>query len=318
MTSTEHQAAPVETFAEVGRRLSNWGRWGAADERGTLNHVTPERVLAASRSIRSGKVFELSLPLGRVGPQVNGGVRNNPIHVMTILPGDIDSPDGLTVADDMITMPLQCATQWDGLAHVGYDDLTYNNVQASHTITAMNGASRNSIDKTLPGMVGRGVLLDIARLRGVEWIRVEDDPITVAELEQAELDQGVRLGPGDALLVRTGWRRKSIVEGWTAEWMAGNPGLDFSCADWICARELATVAADNYSIEIQPSRTPGARLPLHCVLIRDVGMMFGEMFDLEALAADCAVDGQWDFFFSGPPLRITNGVGSTASPIAVK
>ena len=237
---------------------------------------------------------------------------------MTMMPGEFTSPDGVVIADDMVTMILQCASQWDSLAHVGYDDKFYNDVTASQAITARGGASRNSIDQVLPGAVGRGVLLDIARLRGVDWIQPEDEAITVADLARAEAEQGVTVGTGDAVLVRTGWRRKSVVEGWTAEWMAAKPGLALECAEWFHEREVATVASDNWGIEIQPSRTEGALFPLHCVMLRDMGMMFGEMFDLEALAADCAADGQWDFFFSGPPLRVTGGVGSPANPIAVK
>jgi kynurenine formamidase len=312
----------MESFSDMGRRLSNWGRWGVDDERGTLNHVTPERVVAAAGSVRTGKVFELSIPLSKLGPQQPAGARSNPIHVMTMLPGDLPSarnPGGrLAVADDMLVLPLQCATQWDGLAHIGYDDLLYNNVRASTSVTAREGATHHGIDRALPGMVGRGVLLDIARLRGVEWIEAGDAPIEAAELERAERVQGVRVGPGDALLVRTGWRRKALVEGWTPEWLAANPGLSHLCADWVVAREIAALACDNHSVEVQPSLVPDTLVPLHCILIRDVGMMFGEMFDLEALADDCAADGQWDFFFSAPPLRVSNGVGSTASPIAVK
>ena len=306
-----------ETFAELGRRLSNWGRWGPDDRRGTLNHVTPDRVLAARDCIRSGRVFELSLPLGRVGPQQGAG-RYNPIHTMTFLPGELDSPDGLLVVDDQITMPLQCATQWDGLAHVGYDDRLYNDVPAAASVTARGGVRRNAIDETLPGMVGRGVLLDVARFRGVDWIGADDDPIGPEELDAAAAQQGVAVGPGDALLVRTGWRRKALVEGWSEQWIAVNPGLGLDCAEWLADREVAAVASDNWGIEVQPSRTEGARLPLHCVLIRDLGMMLGEMFDLEALGADCAADGQWDFFFSAPPLRVVGGAGSPVGPIAVK
>ena len=212
---------------------------------------------------------------------------------MTVMPGEFSSPEDVVITDDMLTLALQCASQWDSLAHVGYDDKFYNDVTASRAITALRGASRNGIDQALPGAVGRGVLLDIARLRGVEWIGADDEAIGVAELERAEAQQGVRVGTGDVLLFRTGWRRKSVVEGWSAEWMAANPGLALECAEWLCEREVATVASDNWGVEVQPSRTEGAFFPLHCVMLRDVGMMFGEMFDLEALADDCAQDGQW-------------------------
>jgi kynurenine formamidase len=311
------EIASVEDFKQLGKRLSNWGRWGADDQKGTLNLITAEVARRGAESIRSGKTFELSIPLAADGPQQGVG-RFNPVHAMTFMPGEFSTPDGVVVTDDMLTLPLQCATQWDSLAHVGYDDKFYNDVTASTSVTARRGASRNAIDAVLPGPVGRGVLLDIARLRGVEWIAAEDDAITIAELERAESEQGVRLRSGDALLFRTGWRRKAINEGFSPEWIKTNPGLALEYAEWLCEREVAVVAADNWGVEIQPSRTPGAFLPLHCVMLRDVGMMFGEMFDLEALAEDCAQDGQWDFFFSAPPLRVPGAVGSPVSPIAVK
>ncbi|SEO49684.1 cyclase family protein [Trujillonella endophytica] len=307
----------METFEELGRRLSNWGRWGPDDRRGTLNHLTPERVLAARESIRSGRVFELSLPLGKGGPQQGGG-RFNPIHTMTMLPGDWDLPDGSFIVDDQVTMPLQCATQWDGLGHVGYADRLYNDVPAAATVTARRGAIHNGIEAMAPGMVGRGVLLDVARLRGVDWIAADDDRIGPDELDRAARAQGVEVRPGDAVLVRTGWRRKAVVEGSTPEWITVSPGLDLACAEWLHGHDVATVASDNWAVEAMPSPVPGSMLPLHCVLIRDLGMMLGEMFDLEALAEDCAADGRWDVFLSAPPLRVTGGVGSPAAPVAIK
>lgn len=311
----------TDHFIDMGRRLSNWGRWGEDDERGTVNFVTPQTVAAAAATIRSGKVFELSLALGSTGPQVTGRAgRFNPIHTMTMVPGDVilvDNPDDIVIADDAVFLPLQAATQWDSLAHFGYQGLLYGNRPARGNVEALAGARVNGIDKILPGMVGRGVLLDIARLRGVEWIRAEDDPIEPEELDRAEAAAGVRLGTADILLVRTGWRRKAAVEGWSEEWLAACPGLSLRCAEWIHDRDLASVASDNWCVEIYPPRSPGD-MPFHCVALRDMGMLLGEMFDLEELAADCAEDGQWDFFFSGPPLRVVGGVGSTASPIAVK
>ena len=302
-------------FRSVGRQLSNWGRWGDADEKGTLNFLTAETVLAAKDSIRDGRVFELSIPISGDGPRTDRGRGNraNPIHLFNILPGDLTTPDGATVADDYIIMPLQSGTQWDGLAHVGYDGFFYNNVPVG-SVTALGGASRNAIDRTLPGMVGRGVLLDVARLAGEPWLPA-GHAITPADLDRAEFRQGVTVGRGDALLVRTGWRRRAVDEGW-AGWLGDEPGLSADCAQWLHEREVAVLACDNWGVEVQPA-TDGW-LPLHCVLIRDMGLPLGEMFDLEALAADCADDGRWDFFFSAPSLRVVGGAGSPVSPIAVK
>jgi kynurenine formamidase len=300
-------------FKQLGSHLSNWGRWGEADERGTLNFITPDTVRAAMGCVRSGSIFELSIPVRSDGPQRGAGNRANPLHLMSIVPGDLDTADGVSVADDYIIMPLQSGTQWDGLAHIGYDGMMYNGVPTS-AVTAYRGARRNGIDRALPGMIGRGVLLDIARLRGVRWLGATD-VIGPEELEGAERAQGVRLQRADALLVRTGWRRKALVDGFDG-WLLSNPGLGLACAEWIHDRELATVACDNWGVEVQPAAE--GWLPLHCVLVRDMGMMLGEMFDLEALSDDCAEDGQWDFLFSAAPLRISGGVGSPVSPIAIK
>jgi len=162
----------VESFKDVGKRLSNWGRWGDDDERGTLNLIQPEHVIAAAKCVRSGKVFELSIALGSSGPQMGGGWRINPVHLMTLVPTDMETPDKVRFSDDYLFLPLQSATQWDSLAHVSYDDHLYNGAPAG-TVTALGGAARDSIDHAMPGMVGRGVLLDIARLNGLDWLEVD-------------------------------------------------------------------------------------------------------------------------------------------------
>jgi kynurenine formamidase len=300
-------------FRTEGKRLSNWGRWGDDDEKGTLNFITQERLLAAASEVRSGKAFELSIPLGKGGPPWGGMInRVDPVHLMSYLPEIGKTSDAMFASDDFIIMPLQQATQWDSFAHVGYDDFFYNGVPV--VAVTWDGASRNSIDKTLPGMVGRGVLLDIARLHGVDWL---DGGYAIGpdELERAEAEQGVRLGSGDCLLLRTGWRKKALVEGWDG-WLQTEPGLTAECAGWLHDREVAAAASDNHALEVTP--VPGSDLPLHAMLIRDMGMPIGEIFDLEDLADDCALDGNWSFFFSAPSLRVTGAVGSPVSPIAVK
>jgi kynurenine formamidase len=165
-------------------------------------------------------------------------------------------------------------------------------------------------------LVGRGVLLDIARLHGRPWLD-GGTPITPGDLEAAERAQGVTVGEGDFLLVRTGWRANLLAEG-GGRWMQTEPGLDLDCAEWLYQRRVAAVGSDNWAIEVMPSPIPGAMVPLHCVLIRDMGMPLAEILDLEALALDCADDGRWSFLFVAPPLHVTNAVGSPVTPIAVK
>lgn len=304
----------VEDFRTVGRRLSNWGRWGAEDERGTVNFITPERLVAAGQLIRRGAVFDLGIPFDGNGPQPGGG-RVNPIHLMSQTGDTQVFPGGFRYADDYIFMPLQGASQWDALAHVYYDDQLYNGFPARDV--SVVGAARDSIDKMAKGIAGRGVLLDLTRLKGVEWMQA-GEVITPADLEAAEQAQGVTVGSGDILLFRTGWRRKFLREANAVEFMAGEPGLGQDCAQWLYDREVAAVCSDNWAIEVLPGEDPESILQVHMILIRDMGMTLGEILDFEELAADCEADGVWDFFFCAPPLKVTAGVGSPINPLAIK
>jgi kynurenine formamidase len=225
-------------------------------------------------------------------------------------------PAGVQVADDWISMPLQSGTQWDALSHIAYDGLMYNGYPAGE-VSARLGAGRLAVDAMTSRIAGRGVLLDIARLRGVDWLDA-GTAIGPAELEAAERAQGVTVGAGDFLLVRTGWWARFLAQG-PQEWMASEPGLHFECARWLHDRDVAAVGADNWAVEVLPaSDQQGLLLPLHCILIRDMGMPLAEILDLDALAADCADDRQWSFLFVAPPLHISNAVGSPTTPIAVK
>jgi kynurenine formamidase len=303
----------TDDFRTVGRQLSNWGRWGPDDELGTLNHVTPERIAAAAALARTGRVFDLGYTLGSQGPQAGVGGRINPVHLMSMT-GQGSLPDGGGFADDFIFMPLQCATQWDGLAHVFYDELCYNGVPAS-TITA-RGAQKLAIDKLARAVIGRGVLLDIARLHGVECLDI-DHAVGTSDLDAAVERQGVQVGAGDILLLRTGWTTR-FVPGSPAAFMGPEPGLTLDACRWLHERDMAAIACDNWAVELYPSGDPKASMPVHYVLIRDMGMTLGEMFDLEALAADCASDGVYDFLLCAPVLKVAHGVGTPLNPLAVK
>jgi kynurenine formamidase len=212
-------------------------------------------------------------------------------------------------------MPLQAASQWDGLAHVFYDDQLYNGFPASDV--SPHGAKHCSIDKQAKGIAGRGVLLDIARLRGVDWMGA-GEVITPDDLDAACARQGVTVGSGDILLVRTGWRRKFLVERNPLEWMSSEPGLGIDCCAWLHEREVAAVASDNWAIEVLPGELPDERMPVHMILIRDMGMTLGEILDFEELSADCEADGVSEFFFCSPPIKFTRAVGSPINPLAFK
>jgi kynurenine formamidase len=308
-------------FRELGTKFSNWDRWGAEDRIGTLNHIAADAVIRASKLIQKGKIFDLSIPLGASGPAIGGGGRVNPIHLMGITPGDTHilnhflTPKDMIIADDWITMPLQCATQWDGLAHVGYDGCFYNHVP-SQTVSTMGGSSVISIEHIITkGPVGRGVLLDITAVRGGKNLEIGYE-ITPADLEAAEKRQNIRVGAGDILLIRTGWIQQFTIEKSAHGFWAGEPGIGLACIEWLYKREVAAIASDNFGVEVVPKGTMS--LICHCVLIRDMGMTLGEIFNLDALAADCEADGIWEFFFTSPPLKIENAVGSPITPLAIK
>lgn len=166
-------------------------------------------------------------------------------------------------------------------------------------------------------MPGRGVLLDIAAFRNEEILEAAT-VITLADFEAAEARQGVRVGEGDILLFRTGLIRHFTVHGSVERYWKGEPGIDLSCVGGRHERGVAAIASDNWSIEAIPPNPEKHMLPVHCVLIRDLGMTLGEIFDLESLAEDCAEDGVWEFFFTAPVLKVVNGVGSPITPLAFK
>ena len=305
----------MEDFRALGKRLSNWGRWGAEDERGTLNLITPDKLVAAAGLVRRGAVFDLGIPFDDQGPQP-GGARINPVHLMSQTGDTQVFPGGFRYADDYIFMPLQGASQWDALAHVYYDDQLYNGYPASDVTVV--GAFHDTIDRIAKGVAGRGVLLDIARLRGVDWLEA-GEVITPDDLEAAIAAQGgVDVGSGDILLFRTGWRRMFLEQKSAQEFMAGEPGLGQDCCEWLHEREIAAVCSDNWAIEVLPGEVADVVLNVHMVLIRDMGLTLGEILDFEELAADCAADGVWEFFFCAPPLKVTRGVGSPINPLAIK
>ncbi|MCW2495304.1 cyclase family protein [Jatrophihabitans sp.] len=305
----------VSDFRSVGAAVSNWGRWGAGDQLGTVNLITPERRAAAARLVRRGEIFDLGMPLDANGPQ-RGGNRFNPIHRMTSIPSDGARPDGMLVSDDIVSFPLQCATQWDGLTHVGYDDRLYNDVPAS-AVTAARGAERNSFHLVAPHLIGRGVLVDVAAAKGVGRLAAGME-ITPDDLDDALAHQGVQTASGDILLVRTGWYQHFAAGDAGTFMSSSTPGLGLACCAWLYEHDIAAVAADNYIVEVLPSRQPPAMYPLHMVAIRDMGLTLGEMFNLEELAVDCQSDGVFTFLLVGTGLKVTGSTGTPLTPVVVK
>ncbi len=316
------------TMADIeaaATRLKNWGRWGADDEIGTLNHITPESIVAAARLVTKGKVMSLALPYDSAGPQ--GAKTNypplgrfNPIHLMLrtgtdAYSGKLDGR-GIRTTDDIVIMPLQCGTQWDGLAHVLYGDKMWNGYDC-RSVSSF-GAEKCGIEKTREKMIGRGVLLDIARLMGREVLE-DGFAITPELLEQAEIKFGVRVGKGDFLLVRTGHvEAKLNAKNWDGYAGGDAPGLSFETLDWLQARQVAAIATDTWGVEVRPNPSDEVVSPFHWISIPIMGLTLGEIFNLGELAKDCAGDGRYEFMFVSPVLPISGAVASPTNPLAIK
>lgn len=267
---------------DAAARVTNWGRWGDDDELGTLN--------------------------------LAGAPRINPLRMMSAINKEVSGP--VRYNDDYVVMPLQAASQWDTLAHVTYDGAMYNGRPA--TAVTCDGARHGSIDHIAhsANVVGRGVLLDVARARGVAMLE-PDAVIPPEELSAVAAAEGVEIRGGDIVVVRTGWRLAFVEHGATG-WAARSPGLSWRCAEWCHERDVAAVASDNVAVEVRVPEIAGVALPFHMLALRDMGMPLGEIWDLEALAIDCAADGVYDFFLTATALPFTSGAGTPVNPIAIK
>jgi kynurenine formamidase len=303
---------------KMGKELSNWGRWGPEDECGTLNLIDAAAIQRGVACGRAGRSFTLGLALGADGPQT-GTIpgRFNPQHYMTAIGTGWGEEPGFFYSDDVLSLPLQAATQWDSLAHVHYDGLLYNGFVASEVLSE-HGAIRNGIDKQAErAYVTRGVLLDIARAKGLDRL-APGTVITSADLAAAARRQDVSVLPGDVLLLRTGHLNVFLEDQDRLVYNFQSPGLGLEAMPWIRERDVAAVCADTTTVEVMPGEDPLVVSPVHLVAIRDMGMPLGEIFFLEELAADCERDGVWDFLFCAQPLKVTAGIGSPINPVAVK
>ena len=297
---------------------SAWGVFGRQDQLGSLNFATPERRAAAARLVRRGAVFNLDLPL-HLPAQPFFSVRARPRHVL------VQRENGVVQDDYLDGFYPQYSSQWDGLRHMRHPRHGFYNWTSDADASCEVG--RLGMEHfARHGIVGRGVLLDVERRlagRGEHLAPDARRAIPVELLDQVAAEQGVAIQPGDIVLLRTGvgaWLRREAELGElsdTPRAYAG-PGLEQGGASvaWLWDHQIAAIASDNLAVEAYPFGRDGKIL--HHWAIALLGMVFGELFDLEDLAADCADDGVYECFFVAKPLHLRGGVGSPANALAIK
>jgi kynurenine formamidase len=315
-----------QDLREAADKFKNWGRWGPHDEIGTLNYTQADDIVAAARLVRKGKVISLALNFDNNGPQGAKSKypslgRINPVHTMLRTGTDAYSGvldhRGIRAADDMVVMPLQCGTQWDGLGHIFYENYMWNGYDCRE-VTSF-GAQKCGIEKTKARMVGRGVFLDVPKALGLE-VLPDGHAITSEELDRTAKKENVEVRRGDYVIVRTGQMEAKLAAGSWDGYPGGDaPGFSFETLDWIHRSQIAAIAADTWGCEVRPNETePGINQPWHWITIPIMGLTMGEIFYLAELAKDCAADGVYEFLFVAPAIPITGAVGSPTNPLAIK
>ncbi len=298
-------------FRQLFEGVRNWGSWAGAEERGALNHLTPERTAAAARLVRDGLAITLSQPL-RTAARID--CPEPAEHRMTMLT-DVDVGSGsVRFAKDYVGLDYHNPghSHIDALCHVAYEGVIYGG-KPSESITG-DGAQFGSIEMLEDGLVGRGVLLDVPGLRGTPWLE-PGDHVLGKDLEEAERAQGVKVGRGDILLVRTGHaRRLAELEPWDTD--EARAGLHPTAARFLADRCVAALGSDGNN-DTAPSAVEDVAFPIHVLAINAMGIHLLDYLQFEDLVRFCEDSGRWEFLFVGCPLRIPGGTGSPLNPIAV-
>ena len=301
-------AAEFEALFEI---VQSWGRWGPDDELGALNLLTPAHVAAAAGLVRSGVVVTLSLPMSTgISPDCP-----NPAEFHMTQRNDADVGLGaLGFAKDFIGVDYHSDghTHIDALCHVAYEGRLYNGV-AADTVTD-DGAADEAIALVKNGLVGRGVLLDVPRARGVSWLE-PGEHVFREDLEAAAREQEVEIGEGDILLVRTGHSRR-LAELGAWDTASSKAGLHPTAMALLAERGVVALGCDGNS-DTAPSTTEGVAFPIHVLALNAMGVLLLDYLQFEDVASACETAGRWEFLFVTAPLRIAGGTGSPVNPLAI-
>ena len=292
-------------------KLSNWGRWGKDDERGALNFITNQKRAAAARLVQTGESVSMALPLATIPAPDNP----SPVTHLMVQAGADSREQPLPYSGDYFAIaPHGMAnTHIDALCHVFWNNKMYNGFDASEV--GSQGAKKCAIDITRSGIVSRGVLLDIARLKKVDWMEPREK-ILPEDLDAAEKAQKVRVEEGDVLLVRTGRAAMRKQKGGWDPMRVGLPGLDAACLPWLHERRVAVLGCDAVS-DVVPSGYDGVPLPVHVGTLVAMGIHLIDNADLDAVSATSVRLGRNEFMFSMAPLVLERGTASPVNPLAI-
>jgi kynurenine formamidase len=321
---SENPTTPPDLVDLLGDAPTNWGKWGADDEVGALNYLGREQVLAAVALVSSGKVFTLQRLIGdpKGDPVWPGRTPAERIQVLDESNWDEGGsgpayPGGLHYADDKIDAYLQGSTQYDALGHLWYGGQIYNGYDARTTVGGLAKASVQPIAER--GIVGRAVLLDMARFRGRSTLD-KGETFTHEDLLACAEAQGVQIQPRDILVVRTNFLQLFHEQGDAFYEGFNEPGLVYSpeLVQWFQDMEIPNLVTDTIANEVTTDPNNGVALVLHSALMRNLGVTLTEIADLEQLAADCAEDGRYAFLYVAAPLKIAKAAGSPVNPVVIK
>ncbi len=325
MTSNTTTHLPTDVLDEYVVKYSNWGKWGNDDQVGTANYITARHVREAARLVRTGQVISLAMNIDQSGPATGENGRFNCLRYSVATGTDHVAgaqrwsgkalPRQLGYADDTVVFHLQSATHWDALAHIFHAGKAYNGFPA--TEVSSFGAPRLGAESLKSNLVGRAVLLDIPRSKGVEWLE-DGYAITVDDLNGAAEAERIEIRDGDILLLRTGQMARCRRQGWGTYAGGDAPGLSFFTIPWLAERQIAAVASDTWGVEVRPNELPDSFQPMHIPAIVYMGLPLGEMFELDELAAACADDGVYEMLISAPPLPFTGTAGAPPGPVAIR
>lgn len=303
LTSTP---VPAQTWRPPADGQRCPSKWGAGDERGAGNHMTPATVLRAAQLIKTGETIELAHPLAQDMPI--SGTRQFNVHTKRTLMNQPSNRRGSN--EELLTSEIgQVGTQFDGFAHQSIENSHYNCFK-TEDIATRTGFTKLGIEK-VGTLMTRGVLVDVAALKGVDMLG-DTYEITVQDLQQALQRQNVSLQPGDAVIIHTGWGRLWGKD--NARFMKSNPGIGVAAAEWLAKQDPMLVGADTPPVEVNPNPDPQISLPIHQIMLVINGIHLLENLKLDELAAKKV----YEFAFVMQPLKLRGFTGSTVAPTAFR